>query len=106
MVKTQKTSGQAVKSRLWVTRHYPDGTEISDERDLEVQTFESEPAYVRVAMGLTINTGNYNSARLDAGLTLPTYVEEIPGAYAKAWEIVEAEVKQQSDDLRKGQKGR
>lgn len=87
--------------KLWVSRHYPDGTEEQEERNLEVQTFEVPPAVAKASVGLTINMGNYESARCDAGIELPAYVEELPAAFKRAWEIVQEEVRKQTVDIKK-----
>lgn len=96
MAKPVKMAG-----KLWVSKHYPDGTEDHDEKQLEVQTFEVEPAKAKASLGLTINLGNYESARCDAGIELPAYVEEIDGAFKRAWEIVEDQVQAMTKDLKK-----
>lgn len=70
---------------ITTTKHYGrEGLEDSEVEKLEVQTFETEPAFVRANFGLTINLGNYESARVDTSVTLPCYVEEIDEAYKKA----------------------
>lgn len=98
--KTQCTGPRVEQGRIMVTTHY--GSEDkSEEKSLEVQAFEVEPAYVRAAIGMTINTGNYNSARVDAAVTLPAYVEEISAAYEKAWELVENEVMKQVESIKR-----
>lgn len=95
--------GKPVKThgKVWVSRHYPDGSEEHEEKNLEVQTFEVEPAKAKASLGLTINLGNYESARCDAGVELPTYVEELEAAFRHAWEIVEEEVQTMTKDIKK-----
>lgn len=55
------------------------GAGIAEEKRkvLEVRKFETEPAFVRVNAGTTINLGNYESLRIDVSLSVPCYVEEI-----------------------------
>lgn len=95
-----KTKGTAVRGKIWATTHYH-GTDNSEEKELEVQVFEVEPAWVKASYGLTINLGNYESARCDAGVTLPTYVEEIDEAFEKAWELAQEQVQEQVKDIKK-----
>jgi hypothetical protein len=44
---------------------------------LQVRKFASEPAYIRMSQGITRNLGNYESLRIDVGVTLPCYPEEV-----------------------------
>lgn len=74
---------QNIAGRPTVTSMY---RENEDRRnlDLEVRTFATEPAYVRVSSGMTQNMGNYESLRVDVAVTLPCYVEEIDDALVVA----------------------
>lgn len=42
------------------------------------------PAFVRVGAGLTINTGNFESLRLDVSVSLPCLPSEVEDAYVQA----------------------
>ena len=42
------------------------------------------PATVRVGVGMTINTGNFESLRLDVSVSLPCLPEEVDAAYEEA----------------------
>jgi len=82
-----------------VTRVYGKiGAPESKNEELEVRSFVTEPAVVEIGYGLTLNIGNYESARVDVKLTLPCYAEEANAAYdfAKKWaeERVQGEVKE------------
>lgn len=81
----------------------------SEENDtpLEVQTFEVEPAKVYAEMGLTLNLGNYESARVLVGVGLPCYAEEVDAALAAAKLLAEAAVEKEVNEIRaaKGQNG-
>jgi len=63
---------------------------------VEVSKFETEPAKVTRGYGLTLNLGNYESARVDVSVTVPCYVEDIDKAdkWAASWvqKRIEAEV--------------
>jgi len=87
------------KGKIWVSRHYK-GEDTTEEKDLEVQIFETEPARVKVSYGLTINLGNYESARCDAGVELPVYAEEIEEGFKAAWDIAKEEIQEQTKDLK------
>lgn len=70
--------------------------EAADEK-LEVRTFVSPPANVEIGYGLTLNIGNYESARVEVKVAIPCYPEEADAAYewAKKWaeERLQREVK-------------
>lgn len=53
------------------------GIAQEDRQEIEVEPFEVEPAYVRINVGQTISTGNYESLRVDVAITLPCYAEEV-----------------------------
>ena len=48
---------------------------------------EKPPTQVEVKLGLTINLGNFESARVDVGIRIPCTAEEIRPVFdeAKAW---------------------
>lgn len=58
-----------------------------EEDIVAVHKFETEPATVEVDYSLTMNLGNYESARISVSVTVPCYKEEIDEAYefAQAW---------------------
>jgi hypothetical protein len=89
------------KGKKWVTRQFRK-EDSSEETELEARVFEVEPAWVRAGYGLTVNMGNYESARCDAGVTLPCYVEEIGVAFDEAWKVAEEEVQEQVRELKRG----
>jgi hypothetical protein len=66
-----------------------------DEDVIAVHKFETEPAVVSVDYTLTMNLGNYESARIGVSVHVPCYKEEIDDAYefAQAW--VEARVEKE-----------
>lgn len=53
---------------------------------LEDRRFDEgqHPAFVRVGAGLTINTGNFESLRIDVSVTLPCLPSEVEEAYDRA----------------------
>jgi hypothetical protein len=73
------------------------GVEQVTEETLAVHRFATEPAKIEVSLGLTLNLGNYESARLSVGMTVPCYKEESDDAFnwAKDWisERLKVEVK-------------
>jgi len=95
----ESEKGHKVRGKKWVSAHYR-GNDSGGEEELEAQIFEVEPAWVEASYGLTINLGNYESARCDAGVKLPTYVEEIPEAFKRAWSLAEEEVQKQVEEIK------
>lgn len=85
--KKETAKKKMVQGRVIVTAHYPRQQESQDEKQLEVLAFESEPASVQACVGHTINMGNYNSARVEARVTLPCYPEEVTECFKRAWDI-------------------
>lgn len=82
--------------KIWVSSQYqrsgqPVGEENREEKKLEVVRFEVEPAWVKAGYGATVNLGNYESLRCDAGVTLPCYAvpSEIAAAMEEARRIAE-----------------
>ncbi len=53
------------------------GLDESKRETISVRKFVTDPAYVRMSAGSTINMGDYESLRVDVAITLPCYVEEI-----------------------------
>ena len=85
-----------------VTRAYGKiGAPEAKDETIEVKTFVTQPATVEIGYGLTLNIGNYESARVDVKVSVPCYREETDAAYeyAKAW--AESRVKQEVAAVRK-----
>jgi len=61
------------------------GSEAEDI--IAVHKFETEPARVTVDYALTVNLGNFESAKIGVSVTVPCYAEELSQAYefAQAW---------------------
>lgn len=93
------------KGTIMVSRHFPRNEDMTFE-DLEVRKFEVEPATIRASIGMTHNLGNYESARVDAAVTLPCYVEEIEEAFQKAYAIAENKITEMSAEIEEYKKGR
>lgn len=70
------------------------------DRIIKIGVFKTEPAKVTVQKGLTINLGNYESARFTVGVELPCYVEEVEGLLVDLNKLVEERVKQEVLDIR------
>ena len=54
-----------------------------------------------VSTGLTLNLGNYESARMDAGVKVTVEEGKDPQeAYKLGWNMVEAEISKQATDIK------
>jgi hypothetical protein len=91
---------------LTITRQYKlqSGEAEADpvNETIEVTKFETEPAIVHLGFGLTINLGNYESARLDVSISVPCYKEQADDAYAAAKVWVEERVQQEVAEIKGG----
>lgn len=70
-----------------------------DEETITVRKFQTEPAYVSVRAGLTLNRGNYESLRLDIGVKIPCYVEEISEIEKQASDWVDVRMSEKLDEI-------
>lgn len=85
--------------RLWVSKMY-NGVEERTDGKIAVKPFVVEPAYVNYSEGATINVGNYQSVRVDVGISLPCYIEEINDAFIKAKEIVGKRIDEEIEKIK------
>ena len=58
--------------------------EYNVERTEELKAFTTEPAYVTYKEGVTISLGNYESSRLDYGVTIPCEIADIEATTIEA----------------------
>lgn len=88
-------------SKLFVTKTFGKGVpEEGDPEVIAVHRFLTEPAQVQVGMGLTLNLGNYESARIDIRLSVPVYREEINDAYEFVRQYVEKRMDKEVADIK------
>lgn len=92
--------GTMQSGTLRVLTSYPDGHSEGQEQEIEVRAFFTETASVTSAVKRVINTGNYESIHLEARVTLPCYVEEVPLALERSSEIVGLFIAEAEDGLR------
>jgi len=71
---------------------------------IDVHQFETTPARVRVGLGLTINRGNFESARIDVSVELPCYKEEVEEVYRVAQQFVEERIQKEVAELNESHK--
>lgn len=90
---------EARAARVFVTRTFPDKTEAHDEQVLEVRSFAVPPAYVNAQVARTINLGNYESLKVQVGVSLPCYAEEVDRGMPHAVELCVALLDKEMSDL-------
>lgn len=98
---------------LSVRRMYREGGEEGDEEDrselIDVPLPEVDPrlmAHVTYGNSMTVNLGNYESCRVEIGITLPAYTEEIAEAYKLARKLVGDRMSSEMLDLKEYRKRR
>jgi hypothetical protein len=104
-------SERVLETQLRVSRQFfRSGKEVSrakeTEETIDVHRFVTEPAKVMVEMGMTVNLGNFESARVSASLTVPCYLEEHEDAYAYARKFVETRVIDEAKEAKRFAQGR
>lgn len=75
------------------------GTDTAEDT-LEVNKFVTEPAKISLTMGVTINLGNYEGARVDIGISVPCYTEEVEATHKFASTWVETKLVKEIEQLR------
>ena len=60
----------------------------------------SDTAKVRANASITINLGNYESARVEAGIELPCLPNNTQETFKKAWAEVERELQIKASEIR------
>ena len=78
----------------------PTTEQTTKNETFAIHRFVTEPAKVTIDRSLTINLGNYESARLGVSVTVPCYVEDVDNAYERARIWVEKRVQQEVDSIR------
>lgn len=93
-----------VAVEAWVSKKIGNKSapEENENMTLDVRTFVTEPAIITRGYGLTLNLGNYESARVDVGIRLPCYREEVEQADEFAREWCESRIRTEVDEVRGG----
>lgn len=112
-VKPKKKRSPVTQVRQnWIqARHWANGkvTEsgtllFEDPGDTEVSEvmgpFEGPSAVAHVAASVTMNLGNYQSAKVEYGATVPCLVEELPQAWEFAYKLADQRMKEKVASIR------
>lgn len=101
---SEKNSKVSEPITKWVSAHY-NRTPVSDgnTEQIAVREFETDNlARIEAKYGLTLNLGNYESARVDVAISLPCYREEIEEAFEEAFAMCQKEIQDQVKGIREG----
>lgn len=82
------------------TREKEITAEDVQDRIIKIGVFKTEPARVVLQKGLTMNLGNFESARVTVGFECPCYVEEVKEIEPALNEMVEARLQREVLDVR------
>lgn len=93
--KNVKSTLSRLKGGLWVTVD----EEIKREETIEITPFESEAACVALDAGMTVNMGNYQSAKVGVMIAMPCYPEEFDAVYKTVKATVEKIVQEEVAEL-------
>lgn len=100
---------KAVETTVLVRRQFNKAKETEgpiDEKDetIAIHRFETEPAKVSFEIGVTMNLGNYESARISVGVAVPCYREEMDQAFEFARKFAEGVIAKEKTDIQKSRK--
>lgn len=106
MDKDKDQREKILATQAFVTRQFAvSGKDVGDpssaDETLAIQRFVTEPARVSVEMGMTVNLGNYESARITVALSVPCYYEERDQAYEYAKRWVEKRTVEEAKEARR-----
>lgn len=97
----ERKAGHLAPMTALVTRTFGKiGLPESKEEPLEVRSFVTPPAHIELGYGLTLNIGNYESARVDVKVSVPCYREEMDDAYEWARKWAEDRMKREVKEVR------
>lgn len=97
-------SDEKRNGKMWVSAQFlksgkPAGEEMTSEDMILVDSFDTTPATATAKVGFTKNLGNYESLRVDAGVTVPCYKEEMESAMEFSFKLAERLVFEKVKDL-------
>jgi len=76
----------------------------AEEQVIFVRKFETDPARVTVAIGVTRNQGNYESLKLEVRAEVPCYIEEMSAVEKQLSEWVDNRISEKLDELEAAKK--
>lgn len=102
--KVNEEISQEIEGFRYVERTYSKSGDLlinkSNQEKIKVKKFFGKVAEVECSSGITINLGDYESAKVFCSVKLPCYVEEIEEAQKCAFKYVENALVQQVEEVR------
>jgi hypothetical protein len=102
-IPTQATE-VAVAAQAQVTKQYvlkrKEGVPQVEDQTLVVHRFITEPTRIDARVGITLNLGNFEFARIDVGVVVPCYKEEMDDAFVWARDWATERLKSEIDSVR------
>jgi hypothetical protein len=103
--RSKKTKAQ--EALLTVRRQFSGSEEVTEQdATIQVREFHTEPARVSIEKGLTLNLGNYESARVTVAVSVPCYLEELEAAYNFADGFVMKKLEEEREGIREMSKAK
>lgn len=99
----QASNGETIEvkvSRVFTYKGQEQGPVAEKNETIAVRNFFVPPAEVRYSNGATVNLGNFEGVRVDVGLRVPCYLEEVDDAFVWSREWVESKLKHEVADAR------
>jgi hypothetical protein len=94
------TAAQAAPGVLQVRKTYEDGKMVDAQETIVVREFLTNPASVTVKFGSTIQPRAFETIKIEAMVTLPCYVEEVPEVIKHAASIAATFVVEEEQAIR------
>ncbi len=100
----KKTPEIELQSMACVTKQYilkkKEGVPQATDVPLEIHRFVTDPVRIDTRVGITLNLGNFEFARIDIGVVVPCYKEEMDDAFAWSREWATERLKSEIDRVR------
>lgn len=96
--------------RCLVVRHFMKSGELvsfeEKEELIEIGAFAQPPATVGCILGMTVNMGDYELAKISVNCSVPCHVEEADGAFTFSYKFASDRVADEVAQLRKAKSGK
>lgn len=89
----REVKGDFIKRNAVLSSTVTNGSlsESITKRSKKAKTFKKDPAYINYKLGKTINTGNYESIRIDVSFTVPCD----PSKIKKTLKVIQKDVEEE-----------
>jgi len=102
--RTAQVPDVEIAAQAQVTKQYiikkKEGVAQVEDQTLLVHRFITDPVRLDVRCGITLNLGNYEFCRIDIGVVVPCYKEEMDDAFVWARDWATERLKSEVDSVR------